>query len=212
MVRRLSPFEGSRKGYSHDIPEKNYGRVSEYILCHLCAERSTWSVKLEGFSEDDETENLSFREFIGSLMWLAIFTRTSTQGNLLEEPLLKNLHVGDAGDLLGLVQGHRQHPKPVFSGWELSFACAFLGNVYFTTPGLQGGKLLETECLALVRFGRQNVEDLTKNRRRVCLGVPLTLPKRQIEELLPDGTRDVYAPILSSGLLHFLNKGRQRSS
>ena len=57
MVRRVSLFEGSQEGYSHDISTKFRGIVSENILCHLCGERSTWSVKLEEFSEDEETEN-----------------------------------------------------------------------------------------------------------------------------------------------------------
>ena len=38
-------------------------------------------LKLEEFDEDEETENWSFRELVGGLMWLAVSTRPDISNN-----------------------------------------------------------------------------------------------------------------------------------
>ena len=69
-------LEGSKKGYSNDIPTEFRGRVGEEIPCDYHTERSTLKVgvKLEEFGEDEETESWPFRELVGGSMQLAIPT------------------------------------------------------------------------------------------------------------------------------------------
>ena len=52
--------------------------MKKFRVTSLCGEHVLLgiSVKLKEFKEDEETENWPFRELVGSLVWLAISTRT----------------------------------------------------------------------------------------------------------------------------------------
>ena len=76
MVRRISLFEGSRKGYSttsqRSFAEELAKNVRVTSVQNLLLRVG---VKLEEFDGDEKTENLSFRKLVAGLSWLVISTR-----------------------------------------------------------------------------------------------------------------------------------------
>ena len=72
MTWRRPPLEGSRKGYSNDIPTKfREELVKTFRVTFAQSVPLRVGVKLEEFDDDEGAESCPFRELVGGLMCLA---------------------------------------------------------------------------------------------------------------------------------------------
>ena len=72
----MPPLEGTRKGYSNDIPTSFAKElVEKFRVAFAQSVPLRVGVKWEEFDEDEGTESCPFCELVGGLMCLAISTR-----------------------------------------------------------------------------------------------------------------------------------------